>query len=286
MAHYDLWMIETGERPGDDVVAAARELLSGVPRGWLQVCAASRAGIREVYFTADSQPGAKVAVPGNANETDFVTGLRQRFGGRAWIIHYSTVTQSGTVAKMDADGTIDERNYEGEELPARVRGVLEGRGAVELSAWIGAGPPDEEGSEGGIFRRGYDAPPAPRPKHGTPGYDLPVEEGSHVGAFQDWRGDSVEAIAEEVGRGETGELTLTDGEGVGARIYLERGRLVGIVVDGLRGHLPLEVWSKICALVPVKRRLRRGVVQPRHVDRLQLSTEQLLRVGRGEPAKK
>lgn len=286
MSHYDLWMIETGERPGDDVVSAARDMLSGVPKGWLQVCAASRSGIREVYFTEDSQPGAKVAVPGGANEQDFVAGLRQRFGGRAWIIHYSTVTQSGTVAKMDADGTVDARTYEGEELPARVRGVLESRGAVELSAWIGSERPDEEGTENGIFRRGYDAPPSPRPKHGTPGYDTPLETGSHVGAFQPWTGPSVEAIAEEVSRGETGELTLTDADEIGARVYLERGRLVGIVVDGLRGHLPNEVWSKICALAPVRRRLRRGVVQPRHVDRLQLSTEQLLRVGRGEPAKK
>jgi hypothetical protein len=279
-------MIETGERPADDVVTAARDILSGVPRGWLQVCAASRAGIREVYFTADSQPGVKGVVPGSTSEQDFVTGLRQRFAGRAWIIHFSTVTQSGTVAKMDADGTVDERIYEGEELPARVRGVLEGRGAVEVSAWVGTGPPDEEGTEGGIFRRGYDAPPAPRPKQGTPGYDVAVENGSHVGAFQAWIGPAVEAIAEEVGRGETGELTLTDEEGVGARVYLERGRLVGIVVDGLRGHLPLEVWTKICALAPAKRRLRRGVVQPRHVDRVQISTEQLLRVGRGEPAKR
>ena len=286
MPHYDLWMIETGERPGDDVVMAVRDLLSGVPQGWLQVCAPSRAGIREVYFTADSQPGAKVPVPGDASEQGFVAGLRQRFGGRAWIIHYSTVTQSGNVTKMDADGTVDERTYEGEELPARVRGVLESRGAVEVSAWVGTGPPDEEGTENGMFKRGYDAPPAPRPKPGTPGYDMPLEEGSHVGAFSDWSGEAVEAIAEEVGRGETGELTLLDAEEVGARVYLERGRLVGIVVDGLRGHLPNEVWAKICALVPVQRRLRRGVVQPRHVDRLQISTEQLIRVGRGEHGKK
>jgi hypothetical protein len=279
-------MIETGERSADDVVTAVRDLLSGVAAGWLQVCAASRSGIREVYFTSDSQPGAKVPVPGSATENAFVSGLRERFGARAWIIHYSTVTQTGTVAKMDADGSVDERSFEGEELPARIRGVLEGRGPVEASAWVGKGPPDEEGAENGIFRRGYDAPPPPRPKPGTPGYDRPLEDGSHVGAFQAWEGSAVDAVAEEVGHGETGELTLTGGDGLGARIYLERGRIVGIVVDGARGQLPHDVWAKICGLQPAKRRLRRGVIQPRHVDRLQLSTEHLLRVGRGEEPRK
>ncbi|MBI2894558.1 MAG: hypothetical protein HYY06_13480 [Deltaproteobacteria bacterium] len=282
MAHYDLWMIETGERPADDVVAAVREVLSGVTSGWLQVCAASRSGIREVYFTSDSQPGEKVPVPGGMTEEAFVTALRSRFAARAWIIHYSTETQAGNVLKIDADGSVDARTFESEELPARIRGVLEGRGPVEASAWVGAGPPDEEGAEHGIFRRGYDAPPPPRPKSGTLGYDKPLEDGSYVGAFQAWEGSAIEAVAEEVGHGETGELTISDATGSGARIYLERGRIVGIVVDGARGQLPQDVWAKICALVPSKRRLRRGVIQPRHVDRLQLSTEHLLRVGRGE----
>ena len=187
--------------------------------------------------------------------------MATRFNRALARVRYDVETNEGVLHLATKDGDLEAHTYKNEPLPSFPGRLFERQLNWGEPMWLGSGPP----------------PGRPvRPPPNTPGYDLPLEKGSHIGAFQDWKGAALEAIREEVERQATGELTLRASDKIEARIWYESGTIVGFVHDTMRGGQADKVWELIQEDDWVSRRFRTDVPRPEHVPTIKASTPKLL----------
>lgn len=187
--------------------------------------------------------------------------MATRFSKALGRVRYDVDTNEGVLHLADADGDLHAQTFKNEPLPAFPGRLFERQLNWGEPVWLGSGPP----------------PGRPvRPPPNTPGYDIPLEKGSHIGAFQPWKGSALEAVKEEVDRQATGELTFHAEDKVEARIWFEAGTIVGFILDTMRGAPAEKVWEAVLEEKWPQRRFRRDVPRPDHVPLIKANTPKLL----------
>jgi hypothetical protein len=187
--------------------------------------------------------------------------LASRFNKTTARVRYDPDKQEGVLHSSNPKGELTATSYKFEPLPNFPGRLYERPLTWGDAVWLGSGTP----------------PGRPeRPQPNTPGYDVPLEPGSHVGAFAPWTGAVVDAIKQEVDRQATGELTLRASDGIDARLWFEAGSVVGIVFDTIRGATAEKTWDAVCKEPFVQRRFRNDVPRPDHIPFVKALTTKLL----------
>ncbi len=187
--------------------------------------------------------------------------LATRFNKQIARVRYDMDKQEGVLHLANLKGDLSAQTFKFEPLPPFPGRLFERPLSWGDAIWMGSGTP----------------PGRPeRPVPNTPGYDVPLEPGSHIGAFAPWGKTSVDAIKEEIDRQATGELTLRAEDGIDARLWFEAGSVVGVVLDTMRGGSPEKMWDAICNESFAQRRFRNDVPRPDHIPFVKALTSKLL----------
>jgi hypothetical protein len=203
---------------------------------------------------------AEAAVLEPGDEEVLLPTMATRFNRALGRVRYNVDTNEGVLHLADKEGDLSATTYKNEPLPPFPGRLFERPLNWGEPIWLGSGPP----------------PGRPvRPQPNTPGYDIPLSKGSHIGGFQPWTKSALEAVKEEADRAATGELTLRADDKIEGRIWLEAGTIVGFVHDSMRGAPATDVWEQMLAEQWVERRFRTDVPRPDHVPLLKVAMTNL-----------
>lgn len=243
-----------------DLLNALKALLEGRLSMYVQI-GRDPMGKAHAFRFATEQRMSAVAPLEPGDEEIFLPMLASRFNKNCGRVRYDSEKQEGVLHVSNPKGDLSATTYKFEPLPNFPGRLFERPLSWGEAVWLGTGAP----------------PGRPeRPVPNTPGYDVPLEAGSYVGAFAKYTGTTVDAIREEVEKQATGELTLKASDGVDARLWFEAGQVVGIVFDPIRGATAEKTWDALQKEQFVERRFRQSVPRPDHIPFVKALTTKLL----------
>lgn len=211
-------------------------------------------------FSLDAQM-KEAAVLEVGDEEVLLPTMATRFNRALARVRYDVDKNEGVLHLADREGDLHAQTFKNEPLPPFPGRLFERQLNWGEPVWLGSGPP----------------PGRPvRPPPNTPGYDIPLDKNSHIGAYQPYKGAALDAVKEEVERQATGELTFRAEDNVEARVWYEAGTIVGFVHDAMRGGAADKVWEAILEEKWPQRRFRRDVPRPDHVPLVKAGTPKLL----------
>ncbi len=248
----EFYCIDTLTLEPNELVNALKALLEG--RLALYVSVGRDAGGKAHGFrfsqTSKMSP-LHTLEPGD--EEIFLPMMATRFQKSVARVRYDVAATEGVLHISDPKGELTATTYKLEPLPPFPGRLFERPLTWGDPVWLGSGPP---------------AGRPERPPPNTPGYDLPLEAGSHIGGFASWQGASLDALRTEIDRAATGELTLKAADGVEARFWMEQGQVVGFAFDPMRGQPAEKQWEAVAAEPFAQRRFRIDVPRPEHIAAL------------------
>lgn len=256
----EFYCIDTHNLEPGDLLNALKALLEGRLSMFVQVGRDPMGKAHAFRFCTEQRMDA-VAPLEPGDEEIFLPMLASRFNKNVARVRYDSDKQEGVLHLSNAKGDLSATTYKFEPLPNFPGRLFERPLSWGDAVWLGSGTP----------------PGRPeRPKMHTPGYDMPVEPGSYVGAFSSFEGTALDAIKTEVERNATGELTLRAADGVDARLWFEQGQVVGIVFDPIRGATAEKTWDALQKEQFSERRFRTDVPRPDHIPFVKALTTKLL----------
>ncbi|HVO31584.1 MAG TPA: hypothetical protein VMV18_12645 [bacterium] len=245
----EFYCIEMHNLEPGDLLNALKALLEGRLSRFVSVGKDSVGKAHAFRFSPDPR-GKEPAPLEPGDEEVFLPMLASRFNKNCARVRYDADKQEGVVHRSNPKGELELIDYRMEPLPNWPGRLFERPLTWTEPAWLGTGTP----------------PGRPeRPQPNTPGYDLPLEKGSYIGAFAPFGGSAAEAAKTEVERGATGELTLRTADGMDGKVWFESGQAVGIVFDPIRGASAEKTWEAMQKETFKERRFRINVPRPDHI---------------------
>jgi hypothetical protein len=262
-SYEEFYCIDTQNLEPGDLLNALKVLTDGKLPFFVSIGRDTLGKAHAWRFSLDARMN-EPAVLEVGDEEVLLPTMATRFNKALARVRYNVDSNEGVLHLADREGDLKATTFKNEPLPPFPGRLFERPLNWGEPVWLGSGSP----------------PGRPvRPPPNTPGYDLPLEKGSHIGAFQAWKGTSVEAVKEECDRQATGELTLRADDKVEARIWFEAGTIVGFVHDSMRGAPAEKVWEQVVEESFVERRFRRDVPRPDHVPLIKASLTNLKLLG-------
>lgn len=245
--------------PGD-LINALKALTEGRLTYYMAIGRDSQGKAHAFRFFLD-QKGLQPAVLEVGDEEALLPAMATRFNKSVARVRYDVDKQEGVLHVSDNEGKLHAHTYKFEPLPPFPGRLFERPLSWQEPVWMATSTP---------------AGRPERPMAGTPGYDVPLEKGSYIGAFAAWKGTTLDAVKTEFERNATGELTLQAADAIEARVWFEQGQIVGMVFDTMRGANPDKTWEAIQKETFAKRRFRINVPRPDHVPFVKAGTPKLL----------
>ena len=245
--------------PGD-LLNALKLLLDGRLPFYVQIARDSLGKAHAFRFSTEPRM-VPLSVMEVGDEEVFLPTMATRFNRAVARVRFDVDKSEGVLHMADKEGDLTATSFKNEPLPPFPGRLFERQLTWGEPVWLGSGPP---------------AGRPVRPPPNTPGYDVPLEAGSYIGAFADLKISALDALKEEVEKQATGELTFRAADKVEARLWLEGGAVVGMVHDALRGANTEKTWDAIQEDEWVQRRFRRDVPRPDHINYVKTQTAKLI----------